>query len=207
MGTSRKRFFASYSRKDRHLVEPVVRVLRSTSTPVFCDIDTIEPGEKWSERLQTALAEATTLVLFWSRNSVKSEWVSKEWQAAIQGGKVVIPVLLDSTPLTPPLSDYQYIDFRDLVARLSSSRAVFWRSVSFAVCLGVTLFSIFSAVLFFHDSLPSWAPWSISSITAVLFLHFLATKTSSKYLCFPRFDAIYDAMANRLIGRLIEARP
>jgi hypothetical protein len=50
--------------------------------------------------------------VFWTQNSAASEWVEKEWRAAIAMNKEVIPVILDSTPIPKPLNEYQWIDFR-----------------------------------------------------------------------------------------------
>jgi len=110
------RLFASYSREDRRLVDPVVKLLRSTRAPVFYDIDSIEPGERWRARLDEALAGATTVLVFWSVGAARSEWVMREWSAAVAVNKEIIPVVLDSTPLPLPLCEYQWIDLRGLLS-------------------------------------------------------------------------------------------
>jgi hypothetical protein len=76
------------------------------------DVDSIEPGERWQEQLETAIARADKVCVFWCLHSRASRWVKREWRRAHRQKKKLIPLLLDSTPLPPELSKYQYIDFR-----------------------------------------------------------------------------------------------
>jgi len=103
------------------LVEPVVALLRTAPTDVFFDIDTIEPGEVWSQRLERALKGASLFVIFWCEHSANSVWVRKEWVFAVDKKKKVIPVLLDSTPLPIELVRFQWIDFRRFAQELHVS--------------------------------------------------------------------------------------
>jgi TIR domain len=118
MPTARKRFFISYSRDDRRLVEPVVALLRTAPTDVFFDLDTIEPGEDWYDRLEQAIKGASSFVIFWCDHSANSRSVQKEWMFAVGNKKRIIPILLDSTPLPPRLETFQWIDFRDFARAL-----------------------------------------------------------------------------------------
>jgi TIR domain len=107
--------FVSYSREDESIVRPVVQLLRVTESKVFLDIDSITPGERWQEELERSLAQADKVCVFWCLHSNASEWVEREWQYAHKKNKKIIPLLLDSTPLAPELSAYQYIDFTTVV--------------------------------------------------------------------------------------------
>lgn len=106
------KFFASYSRADKAYVEPVVELLRSGASQVFMDVDHLRPGDQWRVVLEKNLEDASTLLVFWSRNSRKSEAVAKEWHDAKAANKRIIPIRLDNTALPEELSAYQYIDFR-----------------------------------------------------------------------------------------------
>jgi hypothetical protein len=110
-------YFVSYSTADRRFVEPIVQVLRTATTDVFLDRDSIAPGDKWKDVLTERLETADTLVLFWSHNAEKSKWVTKEWHTAAGAGKRILPVLIDDTPLPEALGDFQWIDFRHLRRR------------------------------------------------------------------------------------------
>jgi TIR domain len=78
MPAARKRFFISYSRADKDLVEPVVTLLRTAPTDVFFDIDSIQPGDIWTNRLERAIKGASSFVIFWCDHSANSPWVRKE---------------------------------------------------------------------------------------------------------------------------------
>lgn len=113
-----KKLFISYSRLDAGLVEPLVNMLRAAkSAPVFLDQDNIPPGKQWRVWIARAINDADAMLVFWCGHSAGSEEVRKEYQAAIQANKTVIPALLDSTPLPGDLGTFQGIDLRQTVAR------------------------------------------------------------------------------------------
>jgi hypothetical protein len=77
---------------------------------VFFDQDSISPGADWKTALEAGLNKAKAIFLFWSRNAAESMEVEREWRAALNGKKIVVPVLLDNTPLPVELRRYQWID-------------------------------------------------------------------------------------------------
>jgi hypothetical protein len=107
--------FVSYSRADVLLVSPVVKLLRTNRSLVFQDIDSIQPGKRWQGEIAEALAESQLVVVFWCTHASQSNAVSKEWQAAIEQKKDLLPLLLDTTPLPPQLAEFEWIDFRGTV--------------------------------------------------------------------------------------------
>jgi hypothetical protein len=118
--------FVSYSHEDAALVTPVVRLLRATEGLVFQDSDSIGPGKRWRQELDAALVGADLIVVFWCRHSSRSAEVRREYAAAITAGKNVLPVLLDSTPVPENLSEFQWVDFRELAG---DGHASAWNSV------------------------------------------------------------------------------
>lgn len=123
MPAARKRFFISYSRVDKDLVEPVVELLRTAPTDVFFDLDSIEPGDIWTDRLERAIKGASSFVIFWCDHSANSSWVRKEWTFAVGNKKRIIPVFLDSTGLPDELKTFQGINFRRFAHGLHLSPA------------------------------------------------------------------------------------
>jgi TIR domain len=113
--------FVSYSRADSSLVSPVVSLLRVNRSLVFQDIDTIQPGKRWQGEIDKALSESHLVVVFWCTHASGSNAVSKEWHAAIELKKDLLPLLLDPTPLPPELAEFQWIDFRGTVGANHSS--------------------------------------------------------------------------------------
>jgi hypothetical protein len=109
-----QKIFVSYSHADSALVAPVVRLLRAARSFVFLDVDSIEPASKWQDVIQTAIGDADLVVVFWCFHSSGSPEVEREWTAAIGLNKPLLPVLLDATPVLPPISGFQWIDFKEL---------------------------------------------------------------------------------------------
>jgi hypothetical protein len=130
MPAARKRFFISYSRADKDLVEPIVQLLRTAPTDVFFDIDSIEPGDIWTDRLERAIKGASSFVIFWCDHSANSAWVRKEWTFAVGNKKRIIPVFLDSTGLPDELKTFQGINFRRFAHGLHLSPPVMMESAS-----------------------------------------------------------------------------
>lgn len=118
MPLSQTRVFISYDRDDTRLVEPITRLLRSMSLAVFRDEDSIRPGKRWRYEISAAISDSTLLILFWCRHSAISDYVREEYESAMHQGKDVLPILLDDTVMTAELKEFQYIDFRPLVANM-----------------------------------------------------------------------------------------
>lgn len=102
--------FISYSRKDKAIVNPLVELLKTVNSEVFRDEDSIKPGELWEMVIEKTIDSAEKILVFWSDNSAVSEYVEKEYSQAIALEKLVVPILLDSTPLCTPLTKYKWID-------------------------------------------------------------------------------------------------
>lgn len=135
--------FLSYSHRDSPLVGAVVKLLRLNTPAVFYDSDSIQPGEKWREQVDGALAQAQLIVLFWCAHARGSEEVRKEYGAALELRKKILPVLLDGTPLPSALREFQWIDFRS-VARPNHRGLRRW--VVFAAVLLIVLCAAFSTM-------------------------------------------------------------
>ena len=115
--------FISYSHEDGASVAPVVKLIQAVRGDlVFQDTVNLIPGKKWATQIQEALNQSHMVILFWCRHSMSSEYVKKEWQSAISQNKDILPILLDDTKLIPPLSDYQWIDFRNIEFHKKSDR-------------------------------------------------------------------------------------
>lgn len=107
------KIFISYKRNvepDTPVATAVYESLRHDHI-VFMDT-TLTVGEKWAERIRTAIKESDYLIIFLSENSVHSEMVIAEIETAHHHGKAngkpaILPVRLTYTePLVYPLSAY-----------------------------------------------------------------------------------------------------
>ena len=128
--------FVSYSRDDEQFVTPIVGILRAAIAGVpsatgkywefvFQDVDSIEPGGRWKDQIDAAITRAERMFVFWCEHSSKSLQVEREYKLALSLGQVVVPVLLDDTPLPDLLSPIERRDLRELRTHCLQIRHVF----------------------------------------------------------------------------------
>jgi len=91
--------FISYAREDRPRIEPLAKSLEGLGWSVFWD-RTIPAGKTWRQVIGDALKNARSVIVAWSQESIKSEWVIEE---ADRGRirSILIPILIDD--VNPPL--------------------------------------------------------------------------------------------------------
>ena len=102
--------FLSYSEKDREAARRIAELLESSGWSVWWD-RRIPAGENWRSVLDRALETTRCMVVLWSANSVRSEWVCEE---ASEGRRLnrLIPVLIEQ--VRPP-AGFREIQAADLV--------------------------------------------------------------------------------------------
>lgn len=93
------RLFLSYARTDRAEVEPLAEALMSAGFDVWWDA-AIEGGHSFSAEIERQLEAADAVLVVWSADAVRSNWVLDEAMHGRDRG-CLVPLLLDETP--PPL--------------------------------------------------------------------------------------------------------
>ena len=78
-----RRIFASYSHKDRPVVEHFEHWARGVGDSYLIDCQTLRAGEVWQPRLTELISEADVFQLFWSANASQSAYVEQEWRHAL----------------------------------------------------------------------------------------------------------------------------
>lgn len=117
--------FVSYSHHDGLIIEQIVQLLRTaiagacTLTPegndfVFFDKDRLIPGVSWNASIDEAIFQSTKMFVFWCKHSAESSEVKREYEHALRTGRIVIPVLVDKTPLPQALAPIHGVDLRAL---------------------------------------------------------------------------------------------
>ena len=91
--------FVSYASQDRETARAIAGSLEAHGHSVWWD-RTIPPGRVFDEVIQEALAAAQCVVVLWSSNSVRSNWVKVEAEEAAARG-LLVPVLIEN--VTPPI--------------------------------------------------------------------------------------------------------
>lgn len=84
-----RRFFLSYSRQELYFAQAVAQAVQAAGLDLWFDLQQLEPGCTWKADIAAGLETSAELVLIVSRSALKSPWVAKEWQAALQTGKPI----------------------------------------------------------------------------------------------------------------------
>jgi hypothetical protein len=92
--------FLSYKSEDKERAQIIAEALELKGYSVWWD-RIIPPGRRFSQVIQEELDAAKCVVVLWSKESVKSEWVETE---ASEGNRrrILIPVMIDD--VLPPLA-------------------------------------------------------------------------------------------------------
>ncbi len=106
--------FASYSSQDRQRVlDRLASVRISAGLEVFLDCLSLRPGEEWKPRIAKEIRSRDQFLLFWSQAASRSEWVTWEWQTALdEKGKPEMQVhpLENNVPPPAKLSNLHFGD-------------------------------------------------------------------------------------------------
>jgi len=87
--------FVSYSRADKVFVTKLADALSTLGLNVWWD-PSIIPGEKFKEVISYELGEAKCILVVWSTNSARSEWVRYEASSGRDRG-ILCPISIDGT--------------------------------------------------------------------------------------------------------------
>lgn len=85
--------FISYSREDRSKAEHIASGLTAMGLDAFWDTD-IPPGQTWADYIEGKLGACKAVIVLWSEDSIKSQWVREEARMGREQSKL-IPVILD----------------------------------------------------------------------------------------------------------------
>jgi TIR domain len=100
--------FVSNAHDDRMRIEPLVKILASRFN-VFWDKE-ITPGSSWRQLLIDQLDEKRCVVVLWTINSVRREFVWPQLERVKERG-VIVPALLDTFAKVPlGFNGWQYIN-------------------------------------------------------------------------------------------------
>ena len=86
--------FLSYAREDRARAEQVAHGLEAAGVQVFWDNE-IPPGQTWADYIEGKLTQCRALIVLWSAESTKSQWVREEARMGRDKG-VLIPAMIDN---------------------------------------------------------------------------------------------------------------
>lgn len=94
--------FISYRKSDRARAEALAKALRVENVDVWWD-DNLETGETFDEKIQSVLNQAKAVIVVWSKESVKSDWVRAESFIGRDRG-VLVPVMIQPVNIPVPFN-------------------------------------------------------------------------------------------------------
>jgi formylglycine-generating enzyme required for sulfatase activity len=97
--------FLSYARADRERIRSLVKILEERGWSVWWDRK-IPKGKPFHQVIQQAIDEAKCVVVIWSQQSIKSNWVISEAGEGLDR-QVLIPVLIDKVKAPLPFGELQ----------------------------------------------------------------------------------------------------
>jgi hypothetical protein len=112
MSTDRelRRTFLSYSRADERLVFRFADDLRARGVAVWLDQLNIRTSEHWDRAIERAIQDCRAMVVFLSPRAVVSDNVADEISLALDCGKTIVPVMIESCRLPLRLARLHMID-------------------------------------------------------------------------------------------------
>lgn len=116
--------FISYANEDRERARALADALQALGWTVWWD-HKIPAGKTFAEVIEAELTAARCVVVLWSNESVTSEWVREEADAAKQQGKL-LPARLDD--VIPPLG-FRAVHAADLIGWAGATDAPGFRQL------------------------------------------------------------------------------
>lgn len=109
----RSKVFVSYAHEDETVARQIAAALLEAGLEPWIDIEKIDWGDSFLQRMNEGLTAASYVVLLLSPASCASRWVEREWMAALADrGTVLLPVMVADTQVPPLLRDLVYVDLR-----------------------------------------------------------------------------------------------
>ncbi|MEL7128751.1 MAG: toll/interleukin-1 receptor domain-containing protein [Pseudomonadota bacterium] len=103
--------FISYSSADREAARALASALDNAGFTVWWDRKLLG-GASYGAEIMKAIADASAVVVMWSRNAVASDWVLKEAEAGAKADKL-IPIHIDDAPFPDLFTPLHVLSFQD----------------------------------------------------------------------------------------------
>jgi TPR repeat protein len=94
--------FISYRKADRAKAEVLAKALKVENLDVWWD-DGLEAGQTFDEKIRSVLEQAKAVIVVWSKESVKSDWVRAESSVGRERG-ILVPVMIQPVNIPVPFN-------------------------------------------------------------------------------------------------------
>lgn len=110
--------FISYSSRNKSQVRYLAKDLKRFGIEVWLDEWKIKIGDPITQKIQKGIEDCDYILVWLTKDSVKSGWVAREWQAKyneeVKTKKIkVLPLLAEKCQIPKLLSDKKYANFTD----------------------------------------------------------------------------------------------
>jgi len=114
--------FISYSHRDKKYADLISKSLEIEGHEIWIDSIKFKEGDNWLSKITNTIKDIDAFILIISKNSLSSEWVSREISAIALGeiskGRTrIIPVLLDKSTVPQYIALHQYVDLSNDIER------------------------------------------------------------------------------------------
>jgi cold shock protein len=103
--------FISYTTVDRPTTLQLAKALEACGWSVWWDYRNLRGGQNFERVIEAEISTARVVIVVWSQNSDKSDWVRAEIAHAKEKKKPVIPLRIDMTALSLRLKNDHTLDF------------------------------------------------------------------------------------------------
>jgi hypothetical protein len=103
-------YFLSYARLDERVALRIADELIGAGVSVWVDQYDIRPSQHWDRAVETAVRGCDGMIVILSPRSADSPNVADEVSVAIDGGKDIIPILIEPCTLPLRMTRMQFID-------------------------------------------------------------------------------------------------
>ena len=110
--------FISYSSKDSATKDKFNTLLKQNNIESWIAPNDIPPGCNYAEIINKAIKNCACFILLLTKESVKSQWVTKEIERAVHYNKYIIPIKLEDVTLTDAL---EFFISSEQIVNLNSS--------------------------------------------------------------------------------------
>ncbi len=104
--------FVSHASEDSKLATRLVRSLEGAGLKIWFDDSELNYSKLLRNQIQSAIGDSGGLVLIWSEHANRSRWVMAELFTAFHLGRLIVPCILDDTPLPHFLQNGAFLDSR-----------------------------------------------------------------------------------------------
>ena len=94
--------FISYRKADRAKAEALANALKVENLDVWWDT-ALETGQTFDEKIQSVLEQCKAVIVIWSKESVKSDWVRAESSIGRERG-ILVPVMIQPVNIPVPFN-------------------------------------------------------------------------------------------------------